>query len=124
MVYIETLTIDSKLSSDIRNISRKGMTTDKIVDPVEFNLFQTSICSNLDTQGYTETWLEMMDLSSTQLTFSDMECSVSQGLGNSSSRRLSNKDIVNFKSSYNYSSGPEFPTNFVIAGHPLLKTAQ
>lgn len=118
LVLIETLTIDSKLSSDIRNISRKAVTSDKIIDPVEFNLFQTSICSNLDTQGYTETWLEMIDLSSTQLTFSDMECSISQGLKLIAVDDYQTRIVVNFKSSYNYSSSPEFPTNFVIAGHP------
>ena len=51
LVLIETLTIDSKLSSDIRNISRKAVTSDKIIDPLEYNLFQTSICSNLNTPG-------------------------------------------------------------------------
>ena len=72
----------------------------------------------MDTQGYTETWLEMMDLSSTQLTFSDMECSVSQGLKLIAVDDYQTRIVVNFKSSYNYSSSPEFPTNFVIAGHP------
>ena len=118
LVLIESLTIDSKLSSDIRNISRKSVTSDKVIDPVEFELFQTSICSNLDTQGYTNTWLEMMDISNTQLASSGMECSVSEGLRLIAVDDYQTRIVVNFKSSYNYTSNPEFPTNFVITGHP------
>ena len=118
LVLIETLTIDSKLSSDIRNISRKAVTSDKIIDPIEFNLFQTSICSNLNTLDYTETWLEMMDISSTQLISRGMECIVSQGLKLIAVDDYQTRIVVNFKSSYNYTSNPQFPTNFVIAGHP------
>ena len=118
MVLIESLTIDSKLSSDIRNISRKAVTSDKILDPVESDLFQTSICSNLDTQSYTETWLDMMDISSTELTPSNMECSISEGLKLIAVDDYQTRIVVNFKSSFNYTENLEFPTNFVIAGHP------
>ena len=118
VVLIESLTIDSKLSSDIRNISRKAVTSDKIIDPVEFNLFQASICSNLDNQGYTDTWLEMMELSNTQLVSYGMECSVSEGLKLIAVDDYQTRIVVNFKSSFNYTSNLEFPTNFVIAGHP------
>ncbi|MGB0264986.1 MAG: WD40 repeat domain-containing protein [Candidatus Poseidoniaceae archaeon] len=118
VVLIESLTIDSKLSSDIRNISRKAVTSDKIIHPVEFDLFQTSICSNLDIQGYTDTWLEMMELSNTQLVSNGVECSVSEGLRLIAVDDYQTRIIVNFKSSYNYTSDPEFPTKFVIAGHP------
>ena len=118
LVLIETLTIDSKLSSDIRNISRKAVTSDKIIDPLEYNLFQTSICSNLNTLDYTETWLEMMDISSTQLISSGIECSVIQGMKLIAVDDYQTRIVVNFKSTYNYTSNPEFPTNFVIAGHP------
>ena len=116
MVLIESLAIDSKLSSDIRNISRKAVTSDKIIDPVEFNLFQTSICSNLDNQGYTDTWLEMMELVS-QLVSYGMECSVSEGLKLIAVDDYQTRIVVNFKSSFNYTSA-SISTNFVIAGHP------
>ena len=118
LVLIESLTIDSKLSSDIRNISRKSVTSDKIIDPVEFDLFQTSICSNMDTQGYTDTWIEMMDLGNTQLATNSMECSVSDGLKLIAVDDYQTRIVINFKSSYNYTSNLEFPTNFVITGHP------
>ena len=67
---------------------------------------------------YTETWLEMMDISSTQLISSGIECSVIQGMKLIAVDDYQTRIVVNFKSTYNYTSNPEFPTNFVIAGHP------
>jgi len=118
LVLVESFTVGSRLSADIRNISRKAVVSNKIIEPSEYTLFENSICSNLDAQGYAETWIEMMELSSSDLVSNNTACSVTDGMKLIAVDDFQTSIVINFKSSFNYTSVPQFPAEFTITGHP------
>jgi WD40 repeat protein len=67
-------------SAKIRNLTRRSIISDQQISYEEANLFENSICQNIDSASIIDSWKDSVELSVGQVENGTLECIVTEGL--------------------------------------------
>ena len=80
IVIEDRLTLPTKSSSDIRNMSRESISKDQVLSIGEAQLFADSMCSNMDHRDVIEQWKYSLSSAYFELGSGNVSCKVNSGM--------------------------------------------
>jgi len=76
----DIVTLSSQQSSQIRNMSRKSVIADQQLSYSEAVMFSNSICNNMDTEDFIDSWKAAIELSVGQVENGVVSCHIKSGM--------------------------------------------
>ncbi len=76
----DVITLSSQQSSHIRNMSRKSVISDQQLSHSESVMFSNSICENMDTEDFADSWKAAIELSFGQVENGFVSCHIRSGM--------------------------------------------
>ncbi|RZD41261.1 MAG: hypothetical protein CXT70_04870 [Methanobacteriota archaeon] len=76
----DVITLSSQQSSHIRNMSRKSVISDQQLSHSESVMFSNSICENMDTEDFADSWKAAIELSIGQVENGFVSCHIRSGM--------------------------------------------
>ncbi len=76
----DIVTLSSQQSSQIRNMSRKSVIADQQLSYSETVMFSNSICKNMDTEDFVDSWKSAIELSVGQVENGVVSCHIKSGM--------------------------------------------
>ena len=76
----DVITLSSQQSSLIRNMSRKSVIADQQLSPSEAVRFSNSVCENMDTADFIDSWKAAIELSVGQVENGIVSCNIRSGM--------------------------------------------
>ncbi|MBT3476571.1 MAG: hypothetical protein HN458_01320 [Euryarchaeota archaeon] len=123
MVLEDTFTLDTELSSAIRNLSRRSIVTDAQLSEEEAVLFADATCKNMNQNHYLGSWKDAILLSSGQLTDARVECSVDRGMSFIAINDQKTHVAMTYTIYFNISETTDYPLQFTIKSQPKATDA-
>jgi len=80
LVIEDVITLSSEQSSAIRNMSRKSVIADQQLSYSEAIIFSNSICENMDTEDFVDSWKGAIELSFGQVESGFVSCHIRDGM--------------------------------------------
>lgn len=80
IIIEDKLTLPTKSSSDIRNMSRESLSKDQVLSIGEAQLFADSMCSNMDHRDVIEQWKYSLSSAYFELGSGNVTCKVNSGM--------------------------------------------
>ena len=121
ILITERFTIDSQLSSDIRNISRRSVIANTVIETSEVLMVENSICANLDDGFYRDSWSDIIEFDSGIIEGNSTTCQVISGMKLVAVDDYQTRIVIEFKSDFLFTDQPNYPLEMTIAGHPLAQ---
>ena len=121
ILITERFTIDSRLSSDIRNISRRSVIANTVIETSEVLMVENSICANLDDGFYRDSWSDIIEFDSGIIEGNSTTCQVISGMKLVAVDDYQTRIVIEFKSDFLFTDQPNYPLGMTIAGHPLAQ---
>lgn len=121
ILITERFTFDSQFSSDIRNISRRSVIANTVIENSEVIMLENSICANLDDGFYRDSWSDIIELDSGIIEGNSTNCKVISGMKLVAVDDYQTRIVIEFQSDFLFTDQPDYPLGITIAGHPLAQ---
>lgn len=118
LTIYDTLSIETVMSTHIRNLSRIGIASDTHISNNEADLFAQSMCKNMDHDEVISNWEKSISLSSGALTGGRVNCEIGAGMAGVSASSFSQQIKLMIITTFMMDTLIEYPMNLTLDNQP------